>query len=406
MKIQETSFPLLTIRVYASGVSWNLEKRKTVFVVCLVVILFVSAFSAWILISERPHGEEYRLLAEQLLTQARAEYETIRGNSVREVVLEVVNQSWVVENWGVGYVDVEQTTIEENTYKALFMISQDIDLYDVKLEWTSMFHAAKWKGKIYVVEDNFDITQNSSVTATFVHELTHIMQDDYALPQMSTLDASKALTALKEGDATLMAKTYTNNGVVPPSAEVTMPSSSNIPQTIDWLNRFVYRYGIEFVKALYQQGGWEAVNQAYTSLPNTTEQILNPEKYFSKEDAQTVEAPDVTGEWNLTKTDRFGEYFIFVLLDNWLSADDAKVAAAGWGGDTFSYYEKGDKFLFTWNIAWDSEDDAHEFYVTFQDMMDKTSADRIEDDQWFAYGRHLSIQWTENSTLITSSVDN
>jgi len=387
-------------------VSLNLEKRKTVFVVCLVVVLLVSVFSVWILlINNRPHGEEYRLLAEQLLTQAREEYETIRGDLVREVVLEVVNQSWVVENWGVEYVNLEQTTIEENTYKALFMISKDVDLYDVKLKWTSMFHAAKWKGKIYVVEEKFDITKTSSATATFVHELTHIMQEDYSLPQRTTFDGSKALTAMKEGDATLMADTFENNGVVTPLAEVIMPITSSIPETIDRLNRFVYRYGVEFVKALYKHGNWETVNQAYTNLPNTTEQIMHPEKYFSKEDAQTVEAPDINEEWALTKTDSFGEYFILVMLDNWLSADKAEVAAAGWDGDTFSYYENGDEFLLTWNIAWDSEEDAHEFYVAFNDMLDKTSANSINDDCWFAYGRYLSVQWTENSTLITSSVD-
>ena len=109
--------------------------------------------------------------------------------------MKVVNQSWVIENWGTGYIDKEQTAIEENTYKALFMIPQDADLYEAKLSWTGMYHAAKWNGKIYVVEDNFDITKNSSVTATFVHELTHIMQDDYSLPQRTTFDGSKALSS-------------------------------------------------------------------------------------------------------------------------------------------------------------------------------------------------------------------
>ncbi|MEJ2126678.1 MAG: hypothetical protein P8X84_04085, partial [Candidatus Bathyarchaeota archaeon] len=183
--------------------------------------------------------------------------------------------SWVIENWGVAYTDSNETRIEENIYKALFMISQNIDLYEIKLKWTGMFHAAKWNGKIYIVEDNFDVTNEFSTTSTFVHELTHIMQDDYSLPQRTTFDGSKALTSLKEGDATLMADAYKNDGVVPASTPVSMPSSSSIPETIDWLNRFVYRYGVEFVKTVHQQGGWNAVNQAYTNLPNTTEQILN-----------------------------------------------------------------------------------------------------------------------------------
>ena len=125
----------------------NLEKKKTVFLVCLVVILLVSVFSVRLLLSnERPQGEEYKALAEQLLSDAREEFEDIRGVSVREVTLEVVNQSWVIENWGKAYADFDEICIEENIYKALFMISQGVSLYDVKLEWTGSFHAAKWQG--------------------------------------------------------------------------------------------------------------------------------------------------------------------------------------------------------------------------------------------------------------------
>jgi hypothetical protein len=387
----------------------NLEKKKTVFLVCLIAILLVSVFSVRLLLSnERPQGEEYKVLAEQLLSEARQEFENIRGVSVRKVILEVVNESWVTENWGVAYIDLEETTIEENIYKALFLISQDVNLTDVQLEWTGMFSAAKWQGKIYVVEENFDVTNEFKATATFVHELTHILQETYSIPERpSTFDSDKALTSLKEGDATLMADTFKNDGVVPPSAEVRMPSTSSLPESIDRFNRFVYRYGVEFVKALYHydNASWEVVNEAYTNPPSTTEQILHPEKYFAQEDDQTVEAPSITDEWNLKKTDRFGEYFILVMLDNWISTDEAGQAAEGWGGDIINYYEKDDDFLFTWNIAWDSKDDAHEFYIAFQEMMYETQAEKHNCSYWFADGRYISIQWNENSTLIISSAN-
>ena len=179
----------------------------------------------------------------------------------------------------------------------------------------------------------------------------------------------------------------------------------SLPDTIDDLNRFPYRYGVEFVEALYEQGGWAAVEKAYENPPNTTEQIMHPEKYFAQEDAQPVEAPSITGEWKLTKNERFGEYFILVMLDEWISTDDAEQAAEGWGGDTLTDYERDDEFLFTWNIAWDSKDDAHEFYIAFQEMMYETSAEKEKCSYWFANGRYISIQWNENSTLIISSAN-
>jgi len=386
----------------------NLEKKKTVFLVCLVVILLVSVFSVRLLLSnERPQGEEYKALAEQLLSDAREEFEDIRGVSVREVTLEVVNQSWVIKNWGVAYIDPEETRVEENIYKALFMISQDVNLTEVQLEWTGMFSAAKWNGKIYVVEEKFDVTNEFKAKSTFVHELTHIMQENYSLPTRTTFDGAKALTSMKEGDATLMADTFKNGGVVPPSAEVRIPSTSSLPESIDKLNRFVYRYGVEFVKALYNynDASWEVVNEAYANPPRTTEQIMHPEKYFAQEDALTVETASVTGDWNLTKTERFGEYFIFVMLDKWISETEAETAAEGWGGDNFTYYERDDDFLFTWNIVWDSKDDANEFYLAFQNLMYKSSAEKHNCSYWSAYGRYISIQWNENSTLIISSAN-
>jgi hypothetical protein len=337
------------------------------------------------------------------LNEAREEFENIRGVSVREVNLEVVNESWVLKNWGLPYIDYEELIIKENIYKALFLISQDVNLTDAQLEWTGIYHAAVWQGKIYIVKENFDFSDKFKVKSTLIHELTHIMQENYSLPTKSTFDGSRALTSLKEGDATLMADTFKNGGVVPPSAEVTMPNTSSLPQSIYRLNLFVYRYGVEFIKALYEKGGWKAVNCAYMNPPSTTEQIIHPEKYFALEDAAIIEAFSVNDNWNLKKTDRFGEYFIEVMLDNWISIDKAQAAAEGWGGDIMNYYERDKDFLFNWNITWDSRDDAHEFYIAFQEMMYKTSAEKHNCSYWFNDARYISIQWNNKSTLITSS---
>ena len=371
--------------------------------------------------NQRLHGEKYKALAEQLLEESRAEFEKIRGVSVRPVTLEVVNTSWVRENWGRAFADHEIAEIlrEEKIYKSLFLISQDVSLYDAKLEWTGSYHAAKWQGKIYIVEDNFPLTNNFSVKSTFVHELTHILQDSYTIPRRpSTFDGDKARASLTEGDATLMADTFRGEGVslivsskvldATTISPLTLTAFSDetrlsLPDTIDDLNRFPYRYGVEFVKTLYENGGWEAVEEAYQNPPNTTEQVMHPEKYFAQEIAQTVEAPAMTGNWNLTKIERYGEYFILNMLDNWIPLDHAEEAARGWGGDNLTFYERDDEYLFTWNIIWDSKNDAQEFQSAFQEMLGETSAHKENDKYWFAYGRYISIQWNENSTLITSS---
>ena len=120
------------------------------------------------------------------MNEANGEFENIRGESVRQVSLEVVNTSWVLENWGIADEDIQEIQIDERIYKNLFMISPDVDLVDVKLKWTRMFHAVKWKGKIYVASDTFDVTNEFNAKSTFVHELTHIFQENYSLLTRTT----------------------------------------------------------------------------------------------------------------------------------------------------------------------------------------------------------------------------
>jgi hypothetical protein len=233
----------------------------------------------------------------------------------------------------------------------------------------------------------------------------------------STFDGDKARASLTEGDATLMADTFRGEGVslsvssmIPEQKNLLAPTLTlfsntqpELPDTIDDLNRFPYRYGVEFVKTLYEQGGWKTVEESYQNPPNTTEQVMHPEKYFTQESAQIVKALSITDDWNLTKTERFGEYFILNMLDNWIPSDNAEAAAEGWDGDNLTFYEKDDEYLFTWNINWDSTEDAQEFYSAFQEMLSETSAHKVDDNYWFAYGRYISIKWNDNTILIVSS---
>jgi hypothetical protein len=188
----------------------------------------------------------------------------------------------------------------------------------------------------------------------------------------------------------------------------------SLPQTLWDLNLFVYEYGKIFIHALDAHGGFATINRAYTLgyVPETSEQIIYPEKYFANETAQSIRAPTLAeNTWTLAKTDRgqdhntYGEFFIRVMLDKWLSENTAKQAAAGWAGDNFTYYERDNNFLFAWNIQWESSCDASEFYVAFHDMANATGAIGDGSCQWATNGRYLSIEWnqSQNTTLVACS---
>jgi|YelNatPaOPRAMG01_1025707.scaffolds.fasta_scaffold01408_14 hypothetical protein len=396
-------------------------KKKWAILTVTILIIFLISVASFFEIQSREAAAQtaYKAQAEKLLSKAVDFVERLRNVTLPNVELEVVTKSWAIETWGKGYAtpDLQNILREERIYKALLMIPENASLYQANVDWAGYIGAATWNGKIYVVQENFDPWKMPDAEATFVHELTHIMQAQLH-PQWSilTFDLNKARDALNEGDASFMGDYFKNQTQASLTAQVLAmgvyaPNGYNLPQpsipdAVLCLNYFPYTYGKEFVKALYQKGGWQLVNEAYRNPPNTTEQIMHPEKYFSAEPARNVTStstPD--GNWTLVKTDTYGEYFIQVMLGRWLTQDEAEKAAAGWGGDTLSYYEQGNDYLFTWGIKWDTKEDACEFFIAFNNMFRMAAATQTACCQWDIHGSHLTITWNQalNSTIITCS---
>jgi hypothetical protein len=365
---------------------------------------------------------EYKAQAQLLLRSAIAEVEQIRNVTLPPVEVEVVTKQWAIDTWGKGYADPDLTSIlrEEKIYKGLYMIAENESLYQANVDWAGNWGAATWNGKIYVVKENFDPWHLPNAKATFVHELTHIWQP--RLPYVTTFDAEKAQASLTEGDASFMGDFFINKNQQAASSSAAAVAVQvplflmhspylkelklSLPASIAYLNYFPYDYGKSYVAALYSNGGWATVNQAYKNPPTTTEQILHPEKYFANETAQQIAAPTLAeNTWTQISTDSYGEYFIQVMLAKWLSQEDAKAAAAGWGGDKLTYYERGSEYLFTWRIGWDTQYDACEFFVAFNFMMNNIGAVRDNFCYWHTNDRYLSIGWDQatNTVLIACS---
>ncbi len=379
------------------------------------------AFSAAQLVNDVDMAA-YEAQAQRVFQSAVSQVEQIRNVTLPHVALQVVTRQWAIDTWGRGYADPDLTNIlrEEKVYKGLFMMAENESLYQANVDWAGNWGAATWNGKIYVVKENFDPWHMPNAEATFVHELTHIWQPH--LPYVTTFDAEKAQASLTEGDASYMGDFFINQtqtlsnptaaavvNQVPvfllnnPEVNGVYPS---LPATISYLNYFPYDYGKKYVAAMYDRGGWTTVNQAYQNPPNTTAQIIHPDKYFANETVQQITSPTLAeNDWTKISTDRYGEYFIQVMFANWLSQQDAKNAATGWGGDKLTYYERGNQYLFTWNIGWDTPYDACEFFVAFNFMMNSTGAVRDNFCYWHANDRYLSIGWNQatNTVLIACS---
>jgi hypothetical protein len=132
---------------------------------------------------------------------------------------------------------------------------------------------------------------------------------------------------------------------------------------------FPYLRGMVFCAKMTNDGGWDALTEAYKRPPLSTEQVLHPEKYHSKLDMPTavdLGKLDPGAGWKELGRNVVGEMQTAVLLRR----HGGKNAAAGWDGDRFAVFEDSHgKLGLVWATTWDSEEDAREFlrgYARFQ----------------------------------------
>jgi len=368
-----------------------------------------------------------------LLSEVSGKIVRVRELSPPEnIPLKIVTLDWVEENWGRKFAEEssEELQVEEEIYKALFLIPQNLSLAEVMVEQAGTTMAAVWEGNLYVVREHFNPFEKLSAERTLAHEIMHMMQEKYfKSPEARFHDELQAWAALIEGDAGFTADKYMEETAGRPtiSDDTAFFSYSNkpliaahlpavkMPESLVELWLFRYRYGESFVSALYKVGGWERVNAAYVNAPTTTEEILHPEKYLEDESFVLVDAiPLNSSDWNLLKTERFGEHFIRVMLSCHIPRDDAVKAAEGWRGDNFTYYKKEEDYLFTWKIVWDTEHDSIEFFDSFVQMMDAVDAHQIPPSwrgysnntvMWKAGNQYVSLTRNQSSVIVSGSTE-
>lgn len=253
---------------------------------------------------------------------------------------------------------------------------------------------------MYVVNSSDELTALGELT--YAHEVTHALQDQhFDLEKLADRadarddDAALAFQALVEGDASvlqyrdyLLANPQLRQGLIEAIQEEQANAQipEDVPPIIMETLTFPYEQGMIFVTSLLRGGsGWERVDAAYADPPTSTEQILHPEKYQGARDEPTVlEIPDlapVLGPgWKELEENLFGEFQTAVLLEGQLPAGEAARASAGWDGDLFVLYGKGDQDALAWETVWDSEADAREFVEALreydEERFDASATDR------------------------------
>ncbi len=251
--------------------------------------------------------------------------------------------------------------------------------------------------------------------------------EDLEAVRMTNPDALLAFSSLVEGDATFAMSQYMtarmeeNPVMVFAQLVLQQMQLGNLDMpagTPDILRQellFPYESGLFFVTMLYSRGGWEMVNAAFTeNLPQSTEQILHPERYFSGDMPLTVKLPDynVKGNildehWQNALERTVGEFYLRMFLASQLTSSQAAEAAEGWGGDLLRIYqhdETGD-IAWVWRIVWDSFDDAQEFATAYTAWAQARFPTPLNSPCWVGENEVSCIIAEEDATVIAFAPD-
>ena len=307
--------------------------------------------------------------------QQEVDYQVVDRASIREFMDKLMEEELPAEK-------LENISI---AYAKLGLIEEGVSLREAMLamysEQIAAFYDQKRK-KLYSIKGLPFSKEFQKVL--IVHELTHALQDQNF--DLSTLpleledndDRVMAALSLVEGDATLAFTQYaTREGSLSLKDILAVATTgqkglTEAPYVLRKNLMFPYMEGVRFVTRLYTEGGWEAVNKAFKDLPQSTEQIMHPNKYLKdKDDPVPIVLPEfdsVAGrEWDLLEDNVLGELNVKLLFTKFLGSLRAAAPSRGWGGDRFRIYREkgGEETILIWGTAWDTEKDREEFVTRY-----------------------------------------
>lgn len=232
------------------------------------------------------------------------------------------------------------------------------------------------KKRLYAVSEQRKLTPANQLILS--HELRHALQDQYAdihgvLPDSvgDFDDRRMAFLSVLEGDATLVMERFLVHRLTGdkadkddevPSFSMPTPPMPDVPPVLRDQLLLPYFAGRDFAQSLQKKGGWDALKQAWIHPPESTEQVLHPEKYDAREPPRSVDLSYAPRGGRLINDGVLGE----ILIRTFLGEGAPEEAAAGWGGDRYRVWDLSGKTLLVWRSVWDSATDMREFLAAAQ----------------------------------------
>lgn len=272
--------------------------------------------------------------------------------------------------------DMEDLPADEALYRLLGLLPRTSDLSgmltDLYGEQVAGFYDPEEREIVVPTRsDGLSVVQRG----TMVHELVHALIDQHfgfwehqsAMIDGNRWDELAAYRSLLEGDATLaelhwiwtLSQTELGHYLAE-SLQVDTSVLDAMPRFIRDSLLFPYDSGLGFVQHLHDRGGWEAVNEAYPTMPGlpaSTEQVITPADYGRD---LPIDIPirnvDLPG-YELVVTSTWGELGLRLMFDQVLGETRSLGASDGWGGDYYHQWFDGQNAAFVLVYVGDTESD-------------------------------------------------
>jgi len=341
---------------------------------------------------------------ESLLARTMARIEVVRGvEFTNTTAVEVISRAEFRNRTGGGGDPTNLTDRQlwnEQVWEALFIVGEDTTYPATRSTNRGTSVVGYYSNsRIVLVSDSETPMVDRN---TLVHELVHALQDQRfnfgTNPRFQ--DRQLAEQGLTEGDANYVTARYRQRcdgewDCIPiPERNRTRPDGFN--QALFLTSYAPYSEGPQFVQALRQRDGWRTVNDAYDSLPVSTEQVIHPETYPSEAPIEVTVPDRSTDAWNRFTDigrpvhDVVGEASIYAMFQgNGIAGrtdrsqyDYDHPFSAGWAGDALVPYRNGDAYGYVWRTRWDSTDDAREFIEGYRELLTSRGATSLDGNRY------------------------
>src|SRR5215207_3546213 len=276
------------------------------------------------------------------------------------------------------------------------MLPEGTDLASLAVSFTAATAGATYSPldkQVLLVAERGGVRSSGLLT----HEFVHALQDQHfdllrtVLARPFSFDREEAAFALVEGDAVSVERRVTQGEAWARKSieDLTREEDERyasyrkgiggfFPPLLTETFIFRYRDGLHFVETLRRARPAVSLDEVFRRPPQSSEQVLHPEKYLSGESPREVEF-DLEGfadeGWRPAATTPLGEIGVRGLLLAGVTSDEAKRAAAGWGGDrSFAFEREGRAPLFVWRTVWDTPRDAQEFFRAYNQLLQRSAA--------------------------------